>query len=91
MWLYDVVIFAIFWLLGLLGLGNKDHTHDPPHKYTWSEARVQAAKLVDQMTMEEKLNITSGHWGPCQANSGSVERLGIPSFCYNDGREFPLP
>ena len=53
----------------------------------WAEARDRAAKLVEKMTLEEKLNVTSGRLGPCQANSGSVPRLGIPSFCYNDGRE----
>lgn len=39
------------------------------------------------MTLAEKVNMTSGVQGPCQANAGSVPRLGIPSFCYNDGRE----
>lgn len=87
MWLFDAILWFIFWILALLGLRDRDHAHDPPHKYTWSEARVHAAKLVDQMSVDEKLNITSGRTGPCQANSGSVERLGIPSFCYNDGRE----
>ncbi|TXT15566.1 hypothetical protein VHUM_00069 [Vanrija humicola] len=37
------------------------------------------------MTVVEKVNITSGVVGPCQANSGSVPRLGVPSLCYNDG------
>lgn len=53
----------------------------------WEQAADRAAKLVKDMTLEEKLNVTSGRLGPCQANSGSVPRLGIPSFCYNDGRE----
>lgn len=54
----------------------------------WNVAQDRAAKLVEKMTLEEKLNVTSGRLGPCQANSGSVPRLGIPSFCYNDGREY---
>ncbi|BEI80906.1 hypothetical protein CcaverHIS002_0200660 [Cutaneotrichosporon cavernicola] len=85
MWLFDAILWFIFWILALLGLREHDYARDPPHKFTWSEARVRATRLVDQMSMDEKLNITSGRTGPCQANSGSVERLGIPSFCYNDG------
>lgn len=57
----------------------------------WDEAHDRAAKLVEKMTLEEKLNVTSGRLGPCQANSGSIPRLGIPSFCYNDGRECRQP
>lgn len=87
MWIYDRLVWLIFWLLGILGLGDRDHAHDPPHKYTFAQARDRASAIVAQMTMEEKLSVTSGHAGPCQANSGSVERLGVPSFCYNDGRE----
>lgn len=58
---------------------------------SWAEAQDRAAKLVEKMTLEEKLNVTSGRLGPCQANSGSVPRLGIPAFCYNDGRECSRP
>lgn len=59
----------------------------PATPVPWAVAQDRAAKLVEKMTLEEKLNVTSGRLGPCQANSGSVPRLGIPSFCYNDGRE----
>lgn len=53
----------------------------------WDAAHERAVKLVAKMTLPEKLNLTSGRLGPCQANSGSVPRLGIPSLCFNDGRE----
>lgn len=59
----------------------------PGSPEAWTLAIDRAERLVANMTLDEKLNITSGRLGPCQANSGSVPRLGIPSFCYNDGRE----
>ena len=46
------------------------------------------------MTLEEKVNMTYGHPGPCAGNSAAVPRLGIPSFCFADaptgvrGQEF---
>lgn len=75
------------WLFGAFGaLDALDarHTAQTPD---FSTARGRAAALVSQMTLAEKVNLTSGTTGPCQANSGSVARLGIPSLCYNDGRE----
>lgn len=40
------------------------------------------------MTVPERVNLTTGTgWGtgPCFGNTGSVPRLGIPSFCLQDG------
>jgi len=59
----------------------------PGSAAAWRTATDRAAELVAKMTLEEKLNLTSGHAGPCQANAGAVPRLGVPAFCYNDGRE----
>ncbi|KAK5126145.1 hypothetical protein LTR85_011501 [Meristemomyces frigidus] len=46
------------------------------------------------MILEEKVNVTRGHTGPCVGNSGNVSRLGIPALCFSDapdgirGQEF---
>ena len=55
---------------------------------TWKDAYRKAADLVGQMTLVEKVNITSGiGWsmGMCVGNTGPVDRLGFPSLCLQDG------
>ncbi|EFX00050.1 beta-glucosidase [Grosmannia clavigera kw1407] len=60
----------------------------------WARAYGKACALVDQMTLEEKVNLTHGWPGRCAGNSGTVPRLGVPSLCYADapdgvrGQEF---
>jgi beta-glucosidase len=62
----------------------------------------QAQALVDQMTQDEKLQLTMGHpdaANPICGNSGTIQgipRLGIPHLYFTDGpqgvsREGPLP
>ncbi|KAI0112632.1 glycoside hydrolase family 3 protein [Hypoxylon sp. NC0597] len=50
----------------------------------WSESYDKAVKLVSQMTVAEKVNITAGT-GRCVGNTGSVPRLGLPQLCLQDG------
>ncbi|KAK4569518.1 hypothetical protein LTR86_003281 [Recurvomyces mirabilis] len=48
----------------------------------------RAAELVGQMSLPEKVNITTGiGWsmGMCVGNTGPVDRLGFPSLCLQDG------
>jgi beta-glucosidase-like glycosyl hydrolase len=55
---------------------------------SWDEAYRRAAQLVNQMTLVEKVNITTGvGWkmGLCVGNTGPVDRLGFPSLCLQDG------
>ena len=55
---------------------------------TWKDAYKKAADLVEQMTLVEKVNITTGiGWsmGMCVGNTGPVDRLGFPSLCLQDG------
>ena len=55
---------------------------------SWKEAYEKAAKLVGDMTLVEKVNVTSGvGWsmGLCVGNTGPVPRLGFPSLCLQDG------
>lgn len=43
--------------------------------------------MVDQMTLEEKLNATRGYSHPrntCGGNTGGVPRLGWPGMCLHD-------
>ncbi|PNS14842.1 Beta-glucosidase 1 [Sphaceloma murrayae] len=54
----------------------------------WTDSYRKAAALVQQMTLVEKVNITTGTgWmmGPCVGNTGPVARLGFPSLCLQDG------
>ncbi|KAK2048541.1 glycosyl hydrolase family 3 N terminal domain-containing protein [Colletotrichum somersetense] len=53
----------------------------------WSAAYEKAKSLVDEMTLAEKSNLTSGtgiYMGKNCRNSGSVPRLGIPQLCLAD-------
>lgn len=55
---------------------------------TWQKSYEKAVGLVEQMTLVEKVNITTGTgWsmGMCVGNTGPVDRLGFPSLCLQDG------
>nr|P22506.1 RecName: Full=Beta-glucosidase 1; AltName: Full=Beta-D-glucoside glucohydrolase; AltName: Full=Cellobiase; AltName: Full=Gentiobiase; Flags: Precursor [Saccharomycopsis fibuligera]AAA34314.1 beta-glucosidase 1 precursor [Saccharomycopsis fibuligera] len=54
----------------------------------WQEAYARAKAIVGQMTIVEKVNLTTGTgWqlDPCVGNTGSVPRFGIPNLCLQDG------
>ncbi|KAK3068794.1 hypothetical protein LTR53_013354 [Teratosphaeriaceae sp. CCFEE 6253] len=54
----------------------------------WKRSYHRAAELVSQMTLPEKVNVTTGvGWsmGMCVGNTGPVDRLGFPSLCLQDG------
>ncbi|GAB7352576.1 hypothetical protein MBLNU459_g2960t1 [Dothideomycetes sp. NU459] len=71
--------------------GESDPWYPAPHGGTvksWEDAYRKAAALVGQMSVVEKVNITSGTgWmmGMCVGNTGPVDRLGFPSLCLQDG------
>lgn len=50
----------------------------------WKEAFEKARSIVEQMTLAEKVNITSGVVGPCVGNTGEVSRFNIPSLCLEE-------
>ncbi|KAF4556659.1 Glycosyl hydrolase family 3 C-terminal domain-containing protein 3 [Elsinoe fawcettii] len=53
----------------------------------WASAYSRARELVGQMTLEEKVNLTTGvGWEgeQCVGQTGSVPRLGIRSLCLQD-------
>ena len=71
--------------------GQSDPWYPAPQGGTvdsWKEAYEKAAKLVGDMTLVEKVNVTTGTgWsmGMCVGNTGPVPRLGFPSLCLQDG------
>lgn len=53
----------------------------------WTAAYAKAQTVVAQMTLAEKVNLTTGIgelMGRCVGNTGSVLRFGIPSLCLQD-------
>lgn len=53
----------------------------------WTAAYEKAQKVVANMTLAEKINLTTGTgelMGPCVGNTGSALRFGIPSLCLQD-------
>ncbi|KAK2784302.1 hypothetical protein FQN52_009107 [Onygenales sp. PD_12] len=54
----------------------------------WEEAYAKAHAVVANMTLAEKVNLTSGtgyFMGPCVGQTGSALRFGIPNLCLQDG------
>jgi beta-glucosidase len=54
----------------------------------WEESYKKAAEMVKQMTLPEKVNITTGvGWSMemCVGNNGAVPRLKFPQLCLQDG------
>ncbi|KAL5113881.1 hypothetical protein ACEQ8H_008231 [Pleosporales sp. CAS-2024a] len=54
----------------------------------WEQSYTKAAALVRQMTLPEKVNITTGTgWSMdlCVGQNGAVPRLKFPSLCLQDG------
>ncbi|KAI1372447.1 glycoside hydrolase family 3 protein [Hypoxylon crocopeplum] len=52
----------------------------------WEAAYNKAKSLVTQMTIEEKVNLTTGYTAPngCSGNIYSIPRLGFPGLCLGD-------
>ncbi|KAJ5377799.1 beta-glucosidase A [Penicillium cataractarum] len=58
-----------------------------PHAEGWEAAYQKAHDFVSQLTVLEKINLTTGvGWenGPCVGNTGSIPRLGFKGFCAQD-------
>ncbi|KAJ6161084.1 hypothetical protein N7470_004480 [Penicillium chermesinum] len=53
----------------------------------WAEAYEKAYQVVSNMTLAEKVNLTTGtgfFMGPCVGQTGSAPRFGIPNLCLQD-------
>nr|AFH41575.1 beta-glucosidase [Periconia sp. BCC 2871] len=58
-----------------------------PSAAGWAEAYTKAQAFVRQLTLLEKVNLTTGvGWEgeACVGNTGSIPRLGFPGFCTQD-------
>lgn len=55
---------------------------------TWAASYKKAHKMVQQMSLVEKVNITTGTgWAMdfCVGTTGAVDRVGFPALCLQDG------
>ncbi|KAJ7059386.1 glycoside hydrolase superfamily [Mycena amicta] len=52
----------------------------------WASAVARARKFVAQLTIEEKVNVTTGVdiFGRCVGNTGTIPRLNWPGLCMED-------
>ncbi|KAJ5595214.1 uncharacterized protein N7459_001422 [Penicillium hispanicum] len=53
----------------------------------WADAYEKAYRVVSNMTLAEKVNLTTGtgfFMGPCSGQTGSAPRFGIPNICLQD-------
>ncbi|KAJ5180140.1 CAZyme family GH3 [Penicillium capsulatum] len=95
-----VVGVLLMWLAarGLgLSFGGGSHAYDSVPWYPtplggtsagWKESYTKAQGLVQQMSLIEKVNITTGTgWmmGLCVGNTGPAELVRFPSLCLQDG------
>ncbi|CUA77162.1 beta-glucosidase [Rhizoctonia solani] len=53
----------------------------------WKDAFAKAKQVVSQMTLAEKVNLTTGvgNSSVCAGNTGAVPRFNIPALCLQDG------
>ncbi|THH04054.1 hypothetical protein EW145_g5804, partial [Phellinidium pouzarii] len=55
---------------------------------SWQKSYKKAAELVNQMSLVEKVNVTTGtgwQMGLCVGNTGSATSVNFPSLCLQDG------
>ncbi|KAL4940745.1 putative beta-glucosidase F [Aspergillus oleicola] len=53
----------------------------------WADAYRKAQNVVRNLTLAEKVNLTTGtgiYMGPCAGQTGSVPRFNIPNICLHD-------
>jgi beta-glucosidase len=65
----------------------EDPSPVPTNGRTWAEAYDKAVQFVGELTLLEKVNLTTGvGWegGSCVGNTGSIPRLGFPGLCNQD-------
>jgi hypothetical protein len=73
------------WLTG--DFDWEDPSPVPTNGRNWQQAYEKATEFVSQLTLLEKVNLTTGvGWegGPCVGNSGSIPRLNFTGFCNQD-------
>ncbi len=88
---------SIALVAGLAGLANAQHDGDlSPPSYPspwmrggngWQDAYAKAQQFVSQLTLLEKINLTTGvGWEgeSCVGNTGSIPRLNFAGLCLQD-------
>lgn len=51
----------------------------------WANGFAKAKSFLEQMTVEEKVNITTGYTGKCVGFTGTAPRVGLEALCLQDG------
>lgn len=71
----------------LYARNNGLHSYTGPYAQpgAWADGFAKAQTLIDQMTIEEKVNVTTGFTGKCVGYTGEVPRLGLNALCLQDG------
>ena len=65
----------------------QDPSPVPTNGRTWADAYDKAVQFVSDLTLLEKVNLTTGvGWegGRCVGNTGSIPRLNFPGLCNQD-------
>lgn len=65
---------------------NTEAAATAPRGAAWSEAYQKADALIKNMTIDEKVGLTSGSSAPtsCSGNIAPIPRLGFPGLCLSD-------
>lgn len=92
------LVLLIFLFLGLEGLKEQDENPYAPVPWYptprggtdghWAESYRKAQDLVREMSLVEKVNVTTGigwQMGLCMGNTGPAEGVKFPSLCLQDG------
>lgn len=88
----SLVVFA--GLAHLVAAHNGEY-HSPPSYpspwmsggHGWEDAYAKAQAFVSQLTLLEKINLTTGvgfQGGPCIGNTGTIPRLNFTGLCLQD-------
>ncbi|KAF7732300.1 hypothetical protein EC973_005196 [Apophysomyces ossiformis] len=83
-----VAILAFMYLVAFLVLSLYSIRASTFTLLSWDEAYAKADQLVNRMSLEQKVNITTGiGWanGPCVGGTPAIHDPEFPSLCLNDG------
>ena len=58
--------------------------HPQFQRRTWDQAIAMAKAFVQQLTLDEKCNMTAGIGGPCAGNVFPISRLNFNGMCFQD-------
>lgn len=96
---FAALVLLVLLFLGLEGVkGDPEVDPYPPVEWyptprggtagDWAESYTKAAEMVRNMSLVEKVNVTTGvgwQMGLCLGNTGSATEVKFPSLCLQDG------